>query len=67
MIKKAQWFFYWLLLTSVAQLHAQGKAMLIEQIEGKSITREGFDKKGKLTGKQVFTAGKMTRSDGFFL
>ncbi len=66
MIKKAQWFFYWLLLTSVAQLHAQGKAMLIEQIEGKSITREGFDKKGKLTGKQVFTAGKMTRSDGFF-
>jgi hypothetical protein len=45
---------------------AQEKAMLIEQIEGKKITRETFDKKGKLIGKQIFTAGKMTRSGGNF-
>lgn len=40
--------------------------MLIEQIEGKKITRQSFDKKGKLTGKQIFTAGKMTRRGGTF-
>ena len=40
--------------------------MLIELIEGKKITRESFDKKGKLTGKQIFTAGKMARRGGTF-
>ena len=54
--------FFFLLLIPFASTKAQEKAMLIEQIEGKKITRESFDKKGKLTGKQIFTAGKMTRS-----
>ncbi|HAP94376.1 MAG TPA: hypothetical protein DCP54_01210 [Chryseobacterium sp.] len=47
-------------------MKAQDNAMLIEQIEGKKITRESFDKKGKLTGKQIFTAGKMARRGGTF-
>lgn len=55
-----------LLLIPFASMKAQDNAMLIEQIEGKKITRESFDKKGKLTGKQIFTAGKMMRSSGNF-
>src|SRR5574338_197331 len=62
MIKKAHLLFYWLILAPVVLLHAQDKAMLIEQIEGKTITRESFEKNGKLTGKQIFTAEKMTQS-----
>lgn len=55
-----------LLLIPFASMKAQDKAMLIEQIEGKKITRESFDKKGKLTGKQIFSAGKMTNRGGNF-
>jgi len=58
--------FFTLLLIPFVSTKAQEKAMLIEQIEGKKITRETFDKKGKLIGKQIFTAGKMTRSGGNF-
>ena len=58
--------FFTLLLIPFVSMNAQDKAMLIEQIEGKKITRESFDKKGKLTGKQIFTAGKMTQRDGAF-
>lgn len=58
--------FFSLLLIPFASMKAQDKAMLIEQIESKKITRESFDKKGKLTGKQIFTAGKMTPSGGTF-
>jgi hypothetical protein len=58
--------FFSLLLIPFASMKAQDKAMLIEQIESKKITRESFDKKGKLIGKQIFTAGKMTRSGGNF-
>ncbi len=58
--------FFTLFLFPFATLKAQDNAMLIEQIEGKKITRESFDKKGKLTGKQIFTAGKMARSGGNF-
>ncbi|HUH28091.1 hypothetical protein [Gelidibacter sp.] len=58
--------FFSLLLFPFASIQAQDKAMLIEQIEGKKITRQSFDKKGKLTGKQIFTAGKMTRRGGTF-
>ena len=58
--------FFALLLIPFASMKAQDKAMLIEQIEGKKITRESFDKKGKLIGKQIFTAGKMTPSGGTF-
>src|SRR3546814_10238659 len=58
--------FFTLFLFPFATLKAQDNAMLIEQIEGKKITRESFDKKGKLTGKQIFTAGKMARRGGTF-
>ncbi|SDL88238.1 hypothetical protein SAMN05421813_103119 [Daejeonella rubra] len=60
--------FFALLLIPFASMKAQDKAMLIAQIEGKKITRESFDNKGKLTGKQIFTAGKMTkRGESFFI
>src|SRR5690554_867467 len=55
-----------LLLNPFASVKAQNNAMLIEQIEGKKITRESFDKKGKIIGKQIFTAGKMTKRGGSF-
>ena len=58
--------FFFLFLIPFVSMKAQDNAMLIEQIEGKKITRESFDKKGKLIGKQLFTAGKMTRSGGNF-
>lgn len=60
--------FFSLLLIPFASMKAQDKAMLIEQIEGKMITRESFEKNGKFTGKQIFTVGKMTQSGkNFFL
>jgi len=58
--------FFFLLLIPFASIKAQEKPMLIQQIEGKKITRESFDKKGRLTGTQIFTAGKMTRSGASF-
>ena len=58
--------FFFLFLIPFVSMKAQDNAMLIEQIEGKKITRESFDKKGKLTGKQIFTAGKMARRGGTF-
>lgn len=58
--------FFFLFLIPFVSMKAQDNAMLIEQIEGKKITRESFDKKGKLTGKQIFTVGKMARRGGTF-
>lgn len=58
--------FFSMLLTPFASMTAQDNAMLIEQIEDKTITRESFDKKGKLIGKQIFTAGKLTKRGGSF-
>ncbi|MEJ5962983.1 hypothetical protein [Pedobacter immunditicola] len=58
--------FFTLLLIPFVSMKAQDNAMLIEQIEGKKITRESFDNKGKLIGKQIFTAGKMTKREGTF-
>lgn len=55
-----------LLLIPFAPTKAQVKAMLIAQIEGKKITRESFDNKAKLTGKQIFTAGRMIQRGGIF-
>lgn len=37
----------------------QGKEMLIEQIAGKKIVRENFDKNGDLQDKQVFIIGEL--------
>jgi len=56
---------YCLLLLFTNTLSAQNKEMFIEQISGKTITRENFEN-GKLTGKQIFTAGKMGQSGGSF-
>src|SRR5690625_2723064 len=55
--------FFILLLSPFATIKAQEKAMLIEQIEGKTIIRESFDRKDKLTGKQIFTVGNIIQSD----
>src|SRR5690625_8039890 len=54
--------FFILLLSPFATIKAQEKAMLIEQIEGKTIIRESFDRKDKLTGKQIFTVGNISQS-----
>lgn len=56
---------YCLFLLPATNLMAQDKEMFIEQIAGKTITRENFES-GKLTGKQVFTAENMGQSDGSF-
>lgn len=56
---------YCLLLLFANTLSAQGNEMFIEQISGKTITRENFEN-GQLTGKQIFTAGKMGQSGGNF-
>lgn len=56
---------YCLLLPFAITLSAQDKEMFIEQISGKTITRENFEN-GQLTGKQIFTAGKMGQSGGSF-
>ncbi|OPC60620.1 hypothetical protein BAY13_09615 [Elizabethkingia bruuniana] len=58
--------FFFLLAIPFVLIKAQDKAMVIEQIEGKKINRESFDKKRKLIGKQIFTAGKMARRGGTF-
>jgi hypothetical protein len=41
---------------------AQGNEMFIEQIQGKTITRENFNSSGKLDSKQEFVAGKISQS-----
>lgn len=56
---------YCLLLLFANTLSAQNKEMFIEQISGKTITRENFEN-GQLTGRQIFTAGKMGQSGGSF-
>ena len=55
------------LLISFLQLvpfisHGQGKEMLIEQIAGKKIERENFDKNGQLLGKQLFIIGELSQA-----
>lgn len=57
---------YFLLLLFSNTLRAQDKEMFIEQISGKTITRENFENGGKFTGRQVFTAEKMGQSGGSF-
>tara|TARA_R110001592_G_scaffold64751_9_gene198916 strand:+ start:3050 stop:3676 length:627 start_codon:yes stop_codon:yes gene_type:complete len=39
--------------------YGQGKEMLIEQIAGKKIVRENFNKNGDLQGKQLFIIGEL--------
>lgn len=42
-------------------VYGQGKEMFIEQIAGKKIVRENFDKNGNLQGKQLFIIGELQR------
>src|SRR5690625_5707955 len=56
-------FFFIQLLSAFATIKAQEKAMLIEQIEGKTIISESFDRKDKLTGKLIFTVGNINQID----
>jgi hypothetical protein len=42
--------------------HGQEKEMLIEQIAGKKIERENFDKNGQLLGKQKFIIGELSQA-----
>lgn len=55
--------FQFLLLFTVSTLSAQGNEMLIEQIQGKTITRENFSESGKLSSRQEFLVGKLQQSD----
>ena len=64
MMKIEYLLLYCLLQIPAITLTAQDKVMLIEQIAGKTITRENFESSGKLTGKQVFIAEKMEQAGG---
>jgi len=44
-------------------MHGQAKEMFIEQIAGKKIVRENFDKNEQLLGKQIFIIGDL-KHDG---
>ena len=44
-----------------AIVYGQSKQMLIEQIAGRKIVRENFDKNGTLQGKQIFVIGELKR------
>lgn len=46
---------------------AQENNMLIEQIQNKTISRQNFDSKGILTGKQEFVVGKLQQSGKKYL
>lgn len=47
-------------------VYGQGKEMFIEQIAGKKIVRENFDKNGDLQGKQIFLIGKLIQDAGIY-
>ncbi len=59
--------FYCLLLLSATALTAQDKEMFIEQIAGKTITRESFKSDGKFLGKQEFIAEKLQQTGKNFI
>ena len=40
------------------------ETMFIDQIEGRTITRENFNEKGDLLNKQIFEAGKILNKNG---
>ncbi|MBD3631017.1 hypothetical protein [Cyclobacterium sp.] len=42
--------------------YGQGKGMFIDQIAGKKIERENFDKNGQLLGKQLFLIGELRQA-----
>ena len=62
MNRKAKVLFFVGILGFAPGLHAQDTDMFIEQISGKTIVREDFERGGKLTGKQVFTAENTKRA-----
>jgi len=62
MNSKAKVLFFIGMLGVSPRLYAQNTDMFIEQISGKTIVREDFERGGKLTGKQVFTAGNTKRA-----
>lgn len=62
MTRKAKVLFFIGMLGVSPCLYAQNTDMFIEQISGKTIVREDFERGGKLTGKQVFTAGNTKRA-----
>ncbi len=56
-----------ILLTLIrTTVYGQGKEMFIEQIAGKKIVRENFDKNGDLQGKQIFLIGKLIQEAGIY-
>ncbi|MDQ6903506.1 MAG: hypothetical protein M3139_10895 [Bacteroidota bacterium] len=67
MIKPKYLILLCLLLLSVPILKAQDKEMFIEQIAGKTITRESFQSDGKLLGKQEFIAEKLQQTAKNFI
>lgn len=47
-------------------VHGQDKEMFIEQIAGKKIVRENFNKNGDLQGKQIFIIGELKQDGGTY-
>lgn len=67
MTRKAKVLFFIGIFGSSPCLFAQDTDMFIEQISGKTIVRKDFQRGGKLTGKQIFTAENMKRVGKDFL
>lgn len=55
-----------LLQLASSHLHGQGKEMFIEQIAGKKIVREDFNRNGGQQGKQVFSIGELEQKNNIY-
>ena len=51
---------------AVTSMLGQEKEMFIEQIAGKTVTRENFDKEGKLKNTQIFVIGELQRKNDVY-
>ncbi|HNP94367.1 MAG TPA: hypothetical protein PKJ63_02020 [Cyclobacteriaceae bacterium] len=60
----------WLIIAvcflAVTSMFGQNKEMFIEQIAGKTVTRENFDKEGKLKNTQIFLIGELQRKNDVY-
>lgn len=62
-MKKQSFILFFVL--SIISMNAQTE-MLIEQISGRTIERENFDKDGDFLNKQIFDAGKEKEKNGYY-
>lgn len=62
-MKKLSFILFFILFNLT--IYGQTK-MLIEQISGRTVVRENFDKDGTLLNKQSFKAGEIIKKDGYY-